>query len=275
MLGDFAPGRGLSPACLQLRIPKTRLENPSALYNYTGSCILEKGSNNFSVAALKNLPEYTKILANSSNLNRIFTNSNGSMILPANPPVSTNFEATTFGSSTTCHIVTDLCDWTSVTQPYASSPDAMEKNSGNSSLPGSFSQKIHFQCKPHRASIKLTGSVSVSRDLKGNHSDSGGTSFEQFAQRLVYYKNSSMSAPNPSLLPDGPTTWFALIFGVESHYILNSSVLDSINNASHVGAFFNQSVTPIFGLVSLGDVEVGGVLSCTTVLSEVVSMAIG
>ncbi|KAL8910570.1 MAG: hypothetical protein Q9171_004152 [Xanthocarpia ochracea] len=142
-----------------------------------------------------------------------------------------DFNATTFGSLTQCKEATSLCD--------------MEY-----STMGSSDGLCSFDCKRDRAGF----------DLRSNFSNEGHMSFGLATTNrgfgIADYTNSSMTSLNKvSEYNPGPTRWEAIMFAVDPFDITNSSIL---------------SEGVLFGPYGNDFIEVSGILSCTTTLSDVV-----
>jgi hypothetical protein len=58
--------------------------------------------------------EYLKTSSNQSAINHVYMTKDMAILGPAYPPINVDFEATSFASSTRCHMVTSLCGATGI-----------------------------------------------------------------------------------------------------------------------------------------------------------------
>lgn len=244
-LSDFSPGRGLSPLYLNPietgdtgSIPKPGDCNAQ---NENGPC-----------QARRNGREYAKLMTNSSTINRIISKSEGSMILPANHRTIADYQATTFGCLTSCRVVTDLCDIVATLGPSAI-------------------VNTSYRCTVDRAGLNLSGDFI--QTTVGEDFDSNNPGFS-----LRYYTDSSMSALIHteggifSSLSDGPTIWFAVGMQLEVGLLpIDESIKMITSLEEYPGEEESAKLNSTFGFVPLlNPMHVGGILSCTTSLSDVV-----
>lgn len=243
-LNDFAPGRGLSHACLNLP-DALNPDDPSfqtVQDPYIGSdCYLE---GELYSPSLLNSSDYAKILVNESKVNTIVSKSEGSLIVPASPLANMDFEATTFGSSTSCEVITDLCDIESV---YLSDADE-----------STIKSYITYECRSDKAGLDLSGNFDYDR---------------MDPVTLVYYRNATMSVVQSTLIANGPKQWFALVMSVDLDFVPDPATVQAIRDEWQSKSVSNTSITPVFGLVQSGRAKVSGILSCTNTLSDVVRVS--
>ncbi|KAL8721832.1 MAG: hypothetical protein Q9181_007624, partial [Wetmoreana brouardii] len=215
---SFAPGRGLPSPCLDYPgsyDPEKLYDNTSPIYD----CLYQEAqSDGTGPTDLVKASEYAKILANRSDINVIYSKIEGSMILPAKPPAGTDFEATTFGSTTSCETVTDSCDlhW------------------NTSQIFDQMFDDILYDCRLDGANFNLSGNFTEVWE-------SGGI-------RLNNYNDSTMSSPTNTLVGDCPILWYTLAFTTAADSISNIDTLMSNKDASMTDSW---SITTKSGLVFL------------------------
>lgn len=201
---------------------------------------------------------------NISEANRIISKPEGWLIVPATTATELEFKATTFGSSTSCEVVTGRYD---VVQPMMTEPfyeEFVEVPFGDAA----------YDCKRDRAGLDLTGNFStLGYDLYRPTADSNYAFDNNYA--FVTYTDSSMSTLETNGMGQlrRPTYWYALPFRVQLEFVINETLLDYNIVKTHTGTSGNTTIEPIFGLVRRDSTDgslVNGILSCTTTLSDVV-----
>ncbi|KAL8908649.1 MAG: hypothetical protein Q9171_005361 [Xanthocarpia ochracea] len=224
---DFAPGRGLHRDTLN---PPP--EGPSPLPK---DCDADRDSSH--CKTVRSEREYADLLTNSSKTNRIVSRPEGTMILPTDYPTIVEFIATTFGSLTSCRVVTDSCD-------FWEDPASWENPT--------------YRCTVDKAGLNLNGS------FQRQTSDMFVSSNPGF--NLAYYTNSSMSTPMETgklwEKADHSMIWFAIASQVESGILPAAAYLESfqrMTNSSLKHGDGVRKIYPTFGFVSLAGHERVGV----------------
>lgn len=134
---NFAPGRDFTPDCLGLPEKNPQIETPPK--EPPEFCMVQsKDAGN--EPQLLNQTEFLKTSGNSSNLNQIYLSDGHAILGPAAPPVDLDFQATSFGSKTTCRSVAILCG-------------AVSFDNQKSSAVGQF----NFVCNSSTAGLNMTG----------------------------------------------------------------------------------------------------------------------
>ncbi|KAL8716575.1 MAG: hypothetical protein Q9225_006106 [Loekoesia sp. 1 TL-2023] len=189
----------------------------------------------------------------------------GWLIVPAKPAADVDFEATTFGSSTSCEVVTGLCD---ILQPSVTE-NITELGLNVTEIGANFEEMplgdSAYNCKRDRAGL----------DLAGNFSDLRNYSYYPTAGHdyaIIDYTDSSMSTTTDDFNLRGPTLWYAVLFQVQMEFVTNQTMSESRTIKNHTGMAGNTTIEPIYGLVGPDGKDgnwVSGILSCTTTLSDV------
>lgn len=219
--GDFTPGRGLSPTCLEQN------QEHSDWWWYCDE--LTRDAENSSGSRL----------ASQRDANRIVNVSEGWLIMPGSYPVNIDFDATTFGSFTSCKVVTNLCDI----------------------IPRSLFGHTMFayDCRHEKAGLDLTGNFSDIRSSSANRftADYGFTLREYTDPTFKIYFDSTEER-NLS----GPTFWNAAVIQVLMEFVGNRDLLltktmvessQSKESDRRENSYYASSI-----------------LSCTTTVSDVV-----
>ena len=237
---NFAPGRGLSPLCLDLPIDidlhrgghrgGLQLQDCRSLNMETGYASGTSASSSYQDP-------------NKSEASTTLSTPKGWLIVPANSPADMDFDATTFGSLTQCKAATSLCDMEC---------SRVERSDAH----------CLFDCERDRAGLDLKGNLSALED------SSFSQSYMQRGFAIADYTNSSMTSLNDyNNLNPGPTRWQAILLEVQMRIITNYSILSEVGSIGDRMA--NEAYSPLVG--PYGDDErVSGILSCTTTLSDVV-----
>ena len=226
---DFAPGRGLH---------RDTLNPPSAETIFIYKDCDEQRDSNY-CRRVRSAREYADLITNSSKTNRIVSRPEGTMILPTDYPTIVEFMATTFGSLTSCKVVTDLCDFWGVPE------------------------NITYRCTVDKAGVDLNG---VFQPMERNDFDSYNPGFS-----IRYYTKYSMPAP----INTEKDLIFAIASQVESGLLPLAAYLESYqrmsNSSFEHGPDGVRKIYPTFGFVPLAEhTRIGGILSCSTSLSDVV-----
>ncbi|KAL8685770.1 MAG: hypothetical protein Q9218_007552 [Villophora microphyllina] len=221
-LASFAPGRGLPSACLVL----------SDAPNQSNAFVFNTSSNPAGAACY-----LQKDLDGQATYNGL-QNSSELHDSASKAPSEYKFEATTFGSSTRCRVITDVCD----IRGYKASPsDHVWAN-------------IHYDCKLDKAGLNLTGHFSHAKALEYSS----------------YFYNDSTMSKHHVPLPANPILWYAVVFTVGQELVPDLGILKAIEENSYMSSRYNTTITPFWGLVTSGSLrKLGGILSCTTSLFDV------
>ncbi|KAL8754690.1 MAG: hypothetical protein Q9199_004165 [Rusavskia elegans] len=217
---SFTPGCGLQPACMDL--PRMDFQTDPGLEQITACYTTPEDAPESTAESMKQ-PEAIEYIATPE----------GWIIVPGSPPANMDFEATTFGSSTSCRVVTNLCD---IVQPVRTVNDT-SYGGGQEEVLGDFA----YDCKRDRAGLELSGNASDLRNASLFLSAGQGFVIE-------YYTDSTMTA--------FVTNWTLLEYEVVTY---------------PTGSSGNRSVTPKVGVLGPGGTGYlfTSILSCTTVLSDV------
>ena len=253
-LGAFAPGRGIPPSCLNWTSP------PRA--SGRGSCTIGfelTGVDNDIPQTLKNQAEYVMTAGNQSAINQIYTADGQTILGPKAMPDDTDFTATSFGSRTSCKTVTNLCGIYNFSESY-------EIESTN---------RVGFACNLTTAGMNISGNLdevnapvpglfynssdmydiinnTLSQDNVFASWDAGGLGFQYFDDASKAHR-SFLSGPTDMT---NPSLWWALLFVVSS---------SGLGNDPHLNIFHTSRLTTRTAR------SAGGILSCATNLSDVVS----
>ena len=257
---NFAPGRGLKEECLNATIEPT-IQRSSYLAT---PCVVNSAGSGGG-GGLQEEAEYIRTAGNQSSTNRVYLSDGQAVIGPANAPSDIDFQASSFASHTSCRMVTELCG------AHFIKPDSEA------------SRDISYNCNATVAGLNATGNFSdiyssssssssqqtqedykarTANSILGFGPSSGDNTGIAYPMGFRYYKDASMSiSSNMSFRPDTPFTpslYWAFIF--------------SLNRGSsnlRTGAF-----DPGRGLIGMVGGGLGGIMSCSTNLSEVVSRGV-
>lgn len=240
---SFTPGRGLPPACTDPIPTDPEWQHIAACYTTPQNP--------------EDAPESTAESMKHSEAIEYIATTEGWIIVPSSPPANMDFEATTFGSSTSCKVVTNLCD---IVQPVWT-VNHTSYGEGQVEVPGDFA----YDCKRDRAGLELSGNASDLRNASLFLSAGHGFVVE-------YYTDSTMSTISNEMDLRGPTLWYAVLLQLPAAFVTNGTLLEYEVVTYPTRLSSNKSVTSSVGLVGAGDLFTS-ILSCTTVLSDVVCQA--
>ncbi len=186
--------------------------------------------------------EYLKTASNQSAINQVYMTKDMAILGPAYPPINVDFEATSFASSTRCHMATSLCytQESSGAEPYLDADISFNCSVAVAGLnfTGNFSQ-LSGTTGTTAKKVDLTSSATYTNAFDGNNHGLG----------FRYFSNSTKN--DPGFLPaslDNPELWWGLLFLLR---------------------YSDPTIDPEIVMQPAG--ESGGIMSCTTNLSEVVS----
>lgn len=222
----FTPGHGIPQSCLTPPGPDIAF-----------ICILVKES--YGQATLRNVTEYMKTAENQSDYNQVYLSGGQAVLGPSKPPPDLGFWATSFGSQTSCEIVTNTCYF----------PDFTFINP-------SINLYGDFNCTT--AGLNLTGSFS---DL-----DKGSAPYGLISQYYNDTQKLHQVDGGETLVDQGSTQiLWGLVFELQ---FLGASL----------GPIYGNNLTDpnptSFGLVTQPSGVGAGILSCETNLSEIVSKSV-
>lgn len=98
----FAPGRGFNSTCLNYP------EGIRGGYDSPIACIIYP-NDAVNIPQLLNETEFFRTAANYSDVNQVYLSDGYAVLGPAKPPLDLDFQARSFGSQTSCRVVTGLC----------------------------------------------------------------------------------------------------------------------------------------------------------------------
>ena len=248
------------------------------------SCIIELGDS-LDTAHLINETEFVRTAANSSDVNLVYLSDGYAVLGPANPPLDLDFQATSFGSQTSCRAITGLCGTIS-TAGY-DIPAISEYN---------------FVCNATVAGLNMTGNFlnvlappdesglnsgpAVTNASQGNKTDpyevvlGGNTIFgNSFSIGFQYFNDSQRLAQTPILNKydgsdgdDRHQLYWALVWWAPFTTVLTYGIAPDVE--STLASFSPPpNETAAVGVSSSRHGAGGGsygILSCETNISEVV-----
>lgn len=215
-----------------------------------------------------------------SDVAKYLNTSGGWLILPAKPPANIDFEATTFGSSTSCRMVTGLCDIEQGIEPWGNNIVGFDTSPTNSTAPSnpkettySPTEDFAYNCKIDRAGLNLVGNFSDIHNVSAPYDVSAYDS-TNYGFAIVHYTDSTMAITSDYGFVPGSTEWYAALLRIPVQFLENKILLSYNSSKDYkTGPSGNRSITPLFGLLGGKDYSsewVSGILSCTTTLSDVV-----
>ena len=276
----FTPGRGFNSTCLSnpLGIDGGSLDGPI-------SCIIDPGHAG-TIPQLLNETEFFRTAANTSNVNLVYLSDGYAVLGPAKPPLDLDFQATSFGSQTSCRALTGLCDAQSTL--YEDSADPSDFN---------------FVCNATVAGLNMTGNFmnvlapldesglssgpAVTNATQGNNTEPyqvvlGGNTIvgNSFSIGFQYFDDSQRLAQTPRLdehygsgdgsPEDRHQLYWALVWWAPFTTALTQGYIPLGVNAT-LGSI--PPVTNKTAAVGVSNAMRGGsfgILSCETNISEVV-----
>lgn len=204
---------------------------------------------------LVNRGEYIRVAAGQSRLSAIYLANGQAMLGPVN--ASEDFQATSFGSSTTCKVVTRECG-THQTDPGGS--DA--------------ARDLAFACNATTAGLELKGNFSdvyqssARSDEEGSSSNtlSSQTGTLNYDMGFQYYNDSAKTQLSTANGPEdlgASTLYWAFVFALDAGFISYGDDGAGDWNSEGSGLF---NALDLAGLPGTG---LGGIMSCQTQLSDV------
>ncbi|KAL8675091.1 MAG: hypothetical protein Q9168_000462 [Polycauliona sp. 1 TL-2023] len=268
-LQAFTPGRDLSPSCLSN--PRGDSSNGGTDVDIPADCIIFRGDA-VNQATLVNQTEFVRTAGNKSTVNQVLFDNGQAVLAPYEPPANLDFSATSFGSKTTCRVVTSECGAQSVTGeriPYPWSSNYKCNDTAGLNMTGNF-----LALKPNEVGrpdyTGLSGAPNGDPEAqiyKGNK-----LQLSQYDMGFQYFqdpaKQKQVDIEGSGLRPDTSQLDWAVVFSLH----LNWAFWITNNNPS---GFPIKNVTgeinPWDALNLAGNMEGGanGILSCHTDISEV------
>ena len=277
----FAPGREFNSTCL--KYPEGP-EGPIDGYYVPISCMIDRG---FAIEfpQLLNETEFVRTAANSSDVNLVYLNDGYAVLGPAKPPLHLDFQATSFGSRTSCRALTGLCGAKSTVGVDISNPVL-----------------FNFVCNATIAGINMTGNfltvlapLNESTGLSSGPAVTSGTQDDEssvvlggntiadtsFSIGFQYFNDSQRLAQMPK--PDQyygsdedrhqlywALVWWAPFTTMLTHGYTSSGMNTTLAQYTPVTNETAAVGVTTVGTGSLTDGGSFGILSCETNLSEVV-----
>lgn len=274
---EFTPGREFNSTCLNYpNGPPDALGGPYAPI----SCIIDVGHAS-SNPQLINETELVRTVANSSDINLVYRSDGYAVLGPADLPLDLDFQATGFGSQTSCRAVTGLCGANSTAD------DAIPSNSA-----------FNFACNATIAGLNMTGNFlnvlaplsesgsssgpAVSNGTDGNQTDPGSVVLggntiagNSFSIGFQYFNDAQRLAQTPKLdeyygsSEDRHQLYWALVWWAPSTTVLTHGYTPSGFDIT----LLEMPVTNETAAVGVTTNSRGGsfgILSCETNISEVV-----
>ncbi|KAL8724229.1 MAG: hypothetical protein Q9181_006920, partial [Wetmoreana brouardii] len=201
--------------------------------------------------------------ANKSAANRIVSQPEGWLIVPSKLPAEIDLVATTIGSSTSCKVVTQLCD---IFVPYY--PLNISDLGMNGTKMGAIEKyrnagEPFYECKPDRAGLNLKGTFSQMRQNTSLYATFG------YGFGLVDYTDATRKMVTNDVELRGPTVWYAVLMQVLEEFVTNTTLLELVYKQGDIGPISGTSISAPSGLVRSYDGYIDGILACTTELSDV------
>ena len=260
----FAPGRGFNTSCLS---------NPAGTghgYEVPISCMIFP-SDAVNHPQLLNETEFFRTVANNSDINLVYLSGGYAVLGPAKPPLDLDFQATGFGSQTSCRAVTGLCGANSTVgerHPYPSSFNFVcNATIAGLSMTGNF---LNVLALPNESGA--SSGPNVTDATQGNETVPplvilGGNTIagNSFSIGFQYFDDSHRLAQTPKLDvyqgsdEDRHQLYWALVWWAPSSTVLTQAWDTPVTNET---AAVGVSTASIGGSV--------GILSCETNISEVV-----
>ena len=271
----FSPGRGLSSTCLNN--PDGLLTRPDGSIDSSvpHNCIVFIGDA-VNEDTLINQTEFVRTAGNQSAINQIYYHDGHAVLGPYNPPLDLEFEATSFGSKTSCRVVTSECGAKSITgarNPYPWGSNFKCNDTAGLNITGNF---LALKPDPQNPELglppKLSGAPSSDPDAqiqKGN---------SMYDMAFQYFNDSAKQQQIDNHLGKGITNdtsqlnW-AMVFQLHLNWAFwienNNPSGFPIKNATN-------ELNPWAALNLVGNVNGGanGILSCQTNISEIVSLSL-
>ena len=270
----FTPGRGLSPSCLSN--PRGDAPTPDGGIDVSNpaDCIIFRGDA-VNQATLVNQTEFVRTAGNQSAVNQVVFDNGLAVLGPYDPPPNLDFEATSFGSRTSCRVVTSECGAKSITGARVPLPwfsNYKCNDTAGLNLTGNF-----LALMPNETGMPPELSGAPNGDPESQIQTGNSLQLSQYDMGFQYFQDSAKQKQvkilGSGFRPDTPQLDWAVVFQLH----LNWAFWIENNNPS---GFPIKNVTgelnPWAALNLVGNMEGGanGILSCQTNISEVVSWPI-
>ena len=231
------------------------------------SCIIELGDA-VNKAELLNETEFVRTAANSSDVNLVHLSDGYAVLGPAQPPPDLDFQATSFGSQTSCRVLTGPC--------------------GANSTSGSrmvFPSDFNFVCNGTIAGLNMTGNFMnlLGQEPSDNETEPplvvlvGNTIARNgFSIGFQYFNDSERLAQTPELdvsygsAEDRHQLYWALVWWAPFSTVLTHGYTPSGMNGTLASETPVTNETAAVGVSSAMKGGSFGILSCETNISEVV-----
>ena len=272
----FIPGRGLSSQCLSDPYGNATTAEGGIDSSIPASCIIFRGDA-VNQPTLANQTEFVRTAGNQSVINQVYYDRGQAVLGPFSPPLDVDFEATSFGSQTSCRVVTSECGARSVTgarNPYPWFFNFKCNDTAGLNLTGNFQS---LMVDPKLPSLGLPANLSGAQDGDPDAQIQKGNSMFltpydmafQYFYDTAKYKQIDSHLGNVIRDDTHQLNW-AVAFNLH----LNWAFWIENNNPSGFPIQNNSNqLNPWAALNLVGDASGGasGILSCQTNISEIVS----
>lgn len=226
----FSPGRGLPATCL----------NSSSIGTQTSfaGCIFDGGGSGSSLSLFGSTEAYLT-LGNKSTNNQLYFSNGAAVLGPISPPADTDFTAESYASSTSCEMVTMPCG------AHFIDPDGSDAG-----------RDVTYDCTSTAGGLTLSGNFS---ELWPQQASSSSSSNVNYALAFTYYNTSDKTVDVASWIGKNANrgrSWWGLVFALPPLMVQYDSDQSSYSTKLDV--------------INLPGSSSGGIMSCTTNLSDVV-----
>ena len=258
------------------------------------ACMISPNHGDVATPQLLNETEFFRTAANTSNVSLVYLSDGHAVLGPAKKPLDLDFQATSFGSQTSCQALTGLCGANSTYDNAI--PDLSDFNFVCNATVAGLNMTGNFLnvLAPLNESSGLSSGPAVTNATQGNKTEPGrvvlgGNTIagNSFSIGFQYFNDSQRLAQTPHLDnnygsgDDRRQLYWALVWWAPFTTVLtddNTSLGINDNEASgkpvtnEIAAVGVSNNLGFMGVVPLKDLSGGsfGILSCETNISEVV-----
>ncbi|KAL8933183.1 MAG: hypothetical protein Q9216_006482 [Gyalolechia sp. 2 TL-2023] len=273
----FAPGRDLSPSCLSDPRGDTPSPDGSIDISQPADCIIFRGDA-VNEATLINQTEFVRTAGNQSAINQVLFDDGHAVLGPYSPPPNLDFEATSFGSRTSCRVVTSECGARSITGariPYPWFSNFECNDTAGLNMTGNF-----LALKPNESGMPPELPSAPNGDPDAQIQKGNSLTLSDYDMAFQYFQDSAkqkqVEIAGSGGRPDTSRLDWAVVFQLHLNWAFwisenNPSGLPIKNVTGDPERNITAELNPWAALNLVGNMQGGanGILSCQTDISEI------